>query len=131
MARNLTDASEGFLRDCHFLIHDRSALFSEQFRMILKSVGVEPVRLPARSPDLNAFAERFVRTIKESCLARILIMGEWSLRRAITEFVSHYHHDAQPSRPREQDYSTRIHRVSGDRDRPFSNPTRWHASLLL
>lgn len=93
MARNLTDSSDGFLRGCRFLIHDRSALFSEQFRTILESGGVEPVRLPARSPNLNAFAERFVRSIRESCLERVVMMGESSLRRAISEFVSHYHQE--------------------------------------
>lgn len=93
MARNLTDSSDGFLRGCRFLIHDRSALFSEQFRTILESGGVEPVRLPARSPNLNAFAERFVRSIRESCLEQVVMMGESSLRRAISEFVSHYHQE--------------------------------------
>ena len=52
-----------------------------------------PVRLPARSPNLNAFAERFVRTIKESCVERLVLIGEGSLRRAVREFVDHYHHE--------------------------------------
>src|SRR4051812_44251381 len=60
MARNLTDGCDGFLCGTRFLIHDRSTLFTEKFRAILKSAGVEPLRLPARSPNLNAFAERFV-----------------------------------------------------------------------
>ncbi len=54
---------------------------------------METIRLPARSPSLNAFAERFVRTIKESCLERLLLIGEGSLHRAIREFVDHYHHE--------------------------------------
>ena len=57
------------------LIHDRSTLFSEQFREILSSAGVESLRLPARSPNLNAFAERFVRSIKESCLERMILLA--------------------------------------------------------
>ena len=61
LAETIQDGVEGFLRDCRYLIHDRSSLFSEGFRSILKSTGVGPVRLPARSPNLNAFAERFVR----------------------------------------------------------------------
>jgi hypothetical protein len=93
VARNLTDASGGFLRDCRFLIHDRASLFSEPFRTILESVGVEPLRLPARSPNLNAFAERFVRSIKESCLDKLILVGESSLQRAVREFASHYHHE--------------------------------------
>ena len=91
VARNLTDASDGFLRGSRLLIHDRSTLFSEQFREILSSAGVESLRLPARSPNLNAFAERFVRSIKESCLDRLVLIGESTLRRAISEFILHYH----------------------------------------
>ena len=90
-ARNLTDACNGFLRDTRFLIHDRSTLFTEQFREILKSGGVEPLRLPVRSPNLNAFAERFVRSIKESCVERMIFFGESALRRAVCEFALHYH----------------------------------------
>jgi putative transposase len=93
VARNLTDASEGFLSGSRFLIHDRATVFTEQFRAILKSAGVEPLRLPARSPNLNAFAERFVRSIKESCLDQLVFFGESSLRRATSEFVLHYHRE--------------------------------------
>jgi putative transposase len=67
MARNLADGLGGFMSGCRYLIHDRASVFSEDFRMILLAVGIESVRLPARSPNLNAFAERFVRSIKESC----------------------------------------------------------------
>ena len=73
------------------LIHDRASVFSEDFRVILEAAGVESVRLPARSPNLNAFAERFVRTIKESCLDRMVLIGESSVHRATSEFVLHYH----------------------------------------
>jgi transposase InsO family protein len=59
----------------------------------LKVEGVKAVRLPARSPNLNAYAERFVRTIKESCLDRMIFFGENSPRRAISEFVRYYHHE--------------------------------------
>ena len=91
MARNLTDGLDGFLHGCRYLIHDRSNLFTPQFRMILESVGIETVRLPARAPNLNAYAERFVRTIREGCLDRMILIGEGSLRRALGEFVVHYH----------------------------------------
>ena len=91
MARNLTDGLDGFMSGCHYLIHDRASVFSDEFRMILQAVGVESVRLPARSPNLNAFAERFVRSIKESCLDGMVLVGESSLRRATSEFVFHYH----------------------------------------
>ena len=56
---------------------------------------MKPVRLPARSPNLNAYAERFVRTIKEECLSRLIFFSERSLRYAIDEFVEHYH-DERP-----------------------------------
>lgn len=91
VARNLTDGLDGFLAGCRYLIHDRSSLFTPEFGMILESVGIKTLRLPARSPNLNAYAERYVRTIKESCLDRMILMGEGSLRRAIREFVIHYH----------------------------------------
>ena len=54
-------------------------------------IGIQSVKLPPRSPNLNAYAERFVRTIKESCLDRLILFGEDSLRKAIREFVAHYH----------------------------------------
>lgn len=58
---------------------------------MLGEVGIESVKLPPSSPNLNAYAERFVRTIKESCLDRLILFGEGSLRRAVREFVTHYH----------------------------------------
>ena len=91
LMRNATDAEDGFLRGTRLLIHDRDPLFSHAVRDTLSAAAVTPVRLPARSPNLNAFAERFVRTIKESCLERMILIGEGSLRRGVREFVEHYH----------------------------------------
>jgi len=65
-ARNLSDGLSGFLNGCRYLIHDRASLFSQDFGMILEVAGIESVRLPACSPNLNAIAESFVRSIKES-----------------------------------------------------------------
>jgi putative transposase len=93
VSRNVTDAGDGFLTGKRFLIHDRDPLFTMAFRETLAAAGVQVVRLPARSPNLNAYAERFVRTIKESCLDRMILVGEGSLRRAIREFTEHYHHE--------------------------------------
>ena len=93
LMRNATDAEDGFLRNIRVLIHDRDPLFRPAVRDTLPPAGVTPVRLPARSPNLNAYAERFVRTIKESCLERMVLIGEGSLRRAVREFVVHYHHE--------------------------------------
>jgi transposase InsO family protein len=91
--RQLTDAVDGFLTGKRFLLHDRDPLFTETFRETLAATGVETVRLPPKSPNLNAFAERFVRSIKESCLDRLILCGEASLRRAVREFVAHYHEE--------------------------------------
>ena len=75
IGRNLTDAEDGFLAGKKFLIHDRDPVFTAEFRQTLAAAGVESVRLPARSPNLNAYAERFARTIKESCLERMILFG--------------------------------------------------------
>ena len=91
IARNLTDYEDGFLLGCRYLIHDRATLFTGEFEKIIESVGVKSVRLPARSPNLNAFAERFVRTIKEECLSKMILIGEGSLKRAVAQFCEHYH----------------------------------------
>ena len=91
MARNLTDVDSGFLKGTRYLIHDRDPLFTEGFRKILKPTGVKTVKLPARSPDLNAYAERFVLSVKSECLAKIIPLGERHLRKAVREYTEHYH----------------------------------------
>jgi putative transposase len=91
IGRNLTDAVEGILKGKRYLIHDRDPLFTSEFLKVLSETGVASVKLPPRSPNLNAHAERFVRTIKESCLERVILFGEGSVRRAAAEFTVHYH----------------------------------------
>jgi putative transposase len=91
IGRNLTSAGEGILHDKRYWIHDRDPLFTTEFLEMLGDVGVKSVKLPPRSPNLNAYAERFVRTIKESCLERMILFGEESLRTATLSFVAHYH----------------------------------------
>jgi transposase InsO family protein len=91
IARNLTDSEDGILIGKRYLIHDRHPLFTKEFRNMIADAGVESVKLPPRSPNLNAYAERFVRSIKESCLNRMMFFGEESLRAAIQNFVAHYH----------------------------------------
>ena len=80
-----------FFHEARFLIHDRDPLFSASFRSTLSAAGVETVKLPARSPNLNAYAERFVRSIKHECLNRIVPLGENHLRTAVRSYVTHYH----------------------------------------
>ena len=81
------------LRGKRFLLHDRDPRFTDTFADTLSAAGVETVRLPPRSPNLNAYAERFVRTIKESCLDQLILVGKRSLRNVVHEFVEHYHHE--------------------------------------
>ena len=93
IARNLTDLDDGLLTGKRYLIHDRDPLFTGEFLGILNDAGIKSVKLPPRSPNLNAFAERFVRSIKESCLDRLILFGEGSLRTAVHNFVAHYHRE--------------------------------------
>jgi putative transposase len=91
IARNISDSGEGLLAGKRYLIHDRDPLFTAEFLEILADSGVKSMRLPPRSPNLNAYAERFVRTIKESCLDRMILFGEDALRKSVQEFTAHYH----------------------------------------
>jgi transposase InsO family protein len=93
VARNLTNADDGFLRGTTHLILNRDPLYTAAFRDRLRDSGVTPLRLPARSPNLNAFAERFVGSIKAECLGRIVPLGETHLRTAIRTFVDRYHQE--------------------------------------
>ena len=71
-AGNLTDPVDGCLRSARYWLHDRGPLYTWVFGEILESAGVQPIRLPPKSPNLNAYAERFVRSIKEECLTRVV-----------------------------------------------------------
>ncbi len=93
LMRNATDAEDGFLRHIRFLIHDRDPRFRPAGRDTLPPADVTPIRRPARAPNLNAYTERFVRTIKDSCLERMVLIGEGSRRRAVRECVAHDHHE--------------------------------------
>jgi transposase InsO family protein len=81
MARNATMEGWGTLRDCRYLLHDRDTKYTQSFRAIIKSGRVKTLMLPAHSPNLNAYAERWVRSVKEECLAKLVLFGERSLRR--------------------------------------------------
>ena len=91
VARNLTDAVDGFLLPHRHLICDRDSKFTRRFRKILEDAGLSILLTPYRAPNCNGFAERFVRSIKQECLDRVILFGVSSLRRAISEFVEHYH----------------------------------------
>jgi transposase InsO family protein len=93
IARNLTDAVDGFLTEHRILICDRDTKFTAQFKRILRDAGVDVVLTPKQAPNCNAYAERFVLSIKSECLRRMIFFGEASLRRAISEYVVHYHEE--------------------------------------
>ncbi len=93
MARNLTEVEDGFLKGKRYVLMDRDRKFSDKFREILKSEGVEAVPLPPKSPNLNAQLERFHRSLKEEYLDRMVFFGETMLRRAVTLFLEHYHQE--------------------------------------
>lgn len=91
IARNLTDCCDGFLLGTRYLIMDRDGSFSEVFRAMLKDAGIEPVRLPPSSPNLNAWLERFHLSVKSEALERMIFFGETMLRNAVYAYLAHYH----------------------------------------
>ena len=93
MARNLTDPVDGFLKHMQYLIHDRDPVFTSTFTQVLKTAGVKTVKLPAKSPNLNAVAERFVRSAREECVNRVIPLGEQHLRTILGEYLEHYHRE--------------------------------------
>ena len=90
-ARELTACDDGFLNGRKYLTMDRDTRFCKSFRDFLDKEGVEPVRLPAKSPNLNAYLERFFRSLKSECLDRMIFFGEGSLRNAVHRYLEHYH----------------------------------------
>ena len=91
IARNVTMDEWGFLGNCRYLIHDRDTKYCQSFRNIIESGDVKTLPLPARSPNLNAFSERWVKSVKDDCLSKLILFGETSLRRALREYLIHYH----------------------------------------
>ena len=90
VGRNLVDAVDGFLLGKTHLILDRDPVFTDQFRRLLRDSGVEVLRLPPKSPNLNAYAERFVGSIRRECLSKLVILGDRHLRVVVREFAAHY-----------------------------------------
>jgi hypothetical protein len=94
VAKILSDSDDGFLRGRRYLIHDRDPLYrTDGFHGILKSIGVKPVRLPARSPDLNCYAERFVKSVKSECLDHLILSSVDQLEYALEQYSEYYHHE--------------------------------------
>jgi transposase InsO family protein len=93
VGRNLIDEEGGALASKRYLIIDRDTKYTRQFRRLVEEGGTEIIRLPPMSPNLNAYAERFVRSIKNECLRRMIFIGQASLRRAIGEYMAYYHEE--------------------------------------
>ncbi|MDB4419547.1 integrase core domain-containing protein [Rubripirellula sp.] len=91
IAREMTNHEDGFLTDKKYLIMDRDATFSKSFRACLRREGVKSVRLPPRSPNLNAHLERFFGSLKSECLHQLILFGETATRNAVRSFLAHYH----------------------------------------
>ena len=91
VARNVTMEAWGFLSPGQYLIHDRDTKFCAAFQHLIDEAGVERVVLLPQSPNLNAYAERWVRSIKEEALSRLILLGEHSLWYVLTEYTAHYH----------------------------------------
>ena len=89
--RTATQESWGHLHGCRYLLHDRDTKFCNSFRSMVAQSGVKPVMLPASTPNLNAFAERWVRSVRQECLSKLILCSERSLMRVLTEFTAHYH----------------------------------------
>ncbi len=91
IARNLTMDEWGILKPGQYLIHDRDKKFCLAYNQLLDDTGVKRLPLPARSPNLNAFAERFVRAVKSETLSQFILFGEKSLRHVLSNYLAHDH----------------------------------------
>lgn len=93
MARNQTDAFDGFLLGKKYLIHDRDPLYTKQFDAIMEGSGIKIKRLPAFMPVMNSFAESFVKSIKTECINKMIVTSEKQLRYIVKEYIEHYNHE--------------------------------------
>ena len=125
MARNAIDEASGHLRQHRYVLHDRDTKFCASFRAMLATGNVKCLALPPRSPNLNAFAERWGRSVKQECLSKVILFGEGSLRRALTEFLEHYHAERN-----HQGKGNVVLFPSTDTPRPAMGPTVRHRQRL-
>ena len=131
MARNATMEGTGYMNRCRYLLHDRDTKFWCEFRETLAAGGVKCIALPAPSPNLNSYAECWVRSVKEECLYRLILFGEHSLRRAVPNFLEHLHHERNHQGRGICSYSppARMHLQLKQR-RSLSRAARWLAQVL-
>ena len=100
IARNLTMLGDGFLHGMSYLVLDRDTKFTAEFQRILENAGVKIVPISYQAPNMNAIAERWVRSIKDECLGRMILYGEWHLHRAINDYVAPLPQRTRSSRTR-------------------------------
>jgi putative transposase len=93
IARNETMDTWGFLKPEYHLIHDRDGKYCPAFQDMIDKAGVKRVPLPPRSPNLNAFAERWVRSVQSEALSKLILVGEWSLRQVLIHYIPHFHEE--------------------------------------
>src|SRR6202158_972687 len=93
IGRSATQETWGYLHPCRYVLHDRDTKFCASFRSALASGDVKTIQLPAKSPNLNAFAERWVRSVKQECLSKLILFGVGPLSGSLTEYGRHYHHE--------------------------------------
>jgi transposase InsO family protein len=93
VARNLTMEEWGILKPDQYLIHDRDTKFGAAFKKLLDDAGVKRLPLPPKSPKLNAIAERWIRSVKEEALSKVILFGESSLCYVLNEYVVYYHQE--------------------------------------
>src|SRR5580700_8264709 len=93
MARNVTMEDSGFLINRRYLLHDRDSKYCSSFDQVVEAGRVKTLVLPPRSPNLNAYAERWVRSVKEECLGKLILLSQGSLRRALRHYEAHYHEE--------------------------------------
>src|SRR5260370_28568145 len=93
IGRCATQEMLGYLHPCRYVLHDRDTKFCASFRSVLATGGVKTIQLPAKSPNLNAFAERWIRSVKQECLSKVILFGEESVSRVLNEYSTHYHRE--------------------------------------
>lgn len=93
IARNLTMEEWGVLKPGQYLIHDGDKKFCATYKQILDDAGVKRVPLPPRSPGLNGVAERWVKSVKDEALSKMILFGEQSLRHVLSEYITHFHRE--------------------------------------
>ena len=93
IGHNVTMEESGILTHCRYLLHDRDSKYCPSFRRLIEEEKIKALALPPQSPNLNAYAERWVRSVKDECLSKLILFGERSLKRALHQYEIHYHRE--------------------------------------